>query len=204
MLLYCFSESFINHSLMPTAFLLLVKYMAKWWWPARFLFQTTAPIWMISAHKERCFFFLCTQFLWKCFMTGCCFLFYFLQVVIPLGLQRRVEGLLQEHIDCLLLSFWKVSANLGDSEHLDQVDKEKPDENADSYLDGSIMEKVLQRRSLWMRNLQRAWQVCLPGCCIFPNAHFILNIPNIAAMFCSVCIINPFSLVFNSNKGFKK
>ncbi|XP_004301561.1 PREDICTED: probable ATP-dependent RNA helicase DHX36-like [Fragaria vesca subsp. vesca] len=76
------------------------------------------------------------------------------EVVIPLGLQRRVEGLLQEHLDCLLLSSWKVPANLGDSEYLDQVDKE----NADSYLDGSVMEKVLQRRSLWMRNLQRAWQ----------------------------------------------
>lgn len=86
-------------------------------------------------------------------------------MVIPLGLQRRVEGLLQEHLDRVRLSSGKVTANSGDSEHLDQVEKENPDENADSFLDGSVMEKVLQRRSLRMRNMQRAWQVHLP--CFF-------------------------------------
>ncbi|PRQ37751.1 putative RNA helicase [Rosa chinensis] len=81
------------------------------------------------------------------------------EVVIPLGLQRRVEGLLQEHLDRVLLSFRNVSANSGgDSEHFGQVENDKPDENADSLLDGSVMEKVLQRRSLRMRNMQRAWQ----------------------------------------------
>ncbi|XP_061990007.1 DExH-box ATP-dependent RNA helicase DExH3 isoform X2 [Rosa rugosa] len=81
------------------------------------------------------------------------------EVVIPLGLQRRVEGLLQEHLDRVLLSSRNVSANSGgDSEHFDQVENEKPDANADSFLDGSVMEKVLQRRSLRMRNMQRAWQ----------------------------------------------
>ena len=31
--------------------------------------------------------------------------------------------------------------------------------NADPLVDGSLMEKVLERRSLQMRNMQRAWEV---------------------------------------------
>ncbi|ONI21430.1 hypothetical protein PRUPE_2G065300 [Prunus persica] len=80
------------------------------------------------------------------------------EVVIPLGLQRRVEGLLQEHLDRVRLNSGKFTDNRGDSEHLDQLENAIPDENADSLLDGSVMEKVLQRRSLRMRNMQRAWQ----------------------------------------------
>ncbi|KAM1467045.1 hypothetical protein ACFX2I_032190 [Malus domestica] len=80
------------------------------------------------------------------------------EVVIPLGLQRRVEGLLQEHLDRLQLNSGKFTGNRGDSEHLGQVENANLDENADSLLDGSVMEKVLQRRSLRMRNMQRAWQ----------------------------------------------
>lgn len=80
-------------------------------------------------------------------------------MVIPLGLQRRVEGLLQEHLDRLQLNSGKFTGNRGDSEHMGQVENANLDENADSFLDGSVMEKVLQRRSLRMRNMQRAWQV---------------------------------------------
>lgn len=80
-------------------------------------------------------------------------------MVISLGLQRRVEGLLQEHLDRLQLNSGKFTGNRGDSEHMGQVENANLDENADSFLDGSVMEKVLQRRSLRMRNMQRAWQV---------------------------------------------
>lgn len=31
--------------------------------------------------------------------------------------------------------------------------------NADPLVDGSLMEKVLERRSLQIRNMQRAWEV---------------------------------------------
>ncbi|CAK9156933.1 unnamed protein product [Ilex paraguariensis] len=40
-----------------------------------------------------------------------------------------------------------------------QVEDLDTDENPDSFLDGSVMEKILQRRSLRMRNMQRAWLV---------------------------------------------
>ncbi len=80
-------------------------------------------------------------------------------MVIPLSLQRRVEGLLQEHLDRVQLSSGKVNDGLDDAKTNDQVEDVNLDENADAFLDGSVMEKVLQRRSLRMRNMQRAWQV---------------------------------------------
>ncbi|GMN59197.1 hypothetical protein TIFTF001_028289 [Ficus carica] len=79
------------------------------------------------------------------------------EVVIPLGLQRRVEGLLQEHLDRSELSSGKVTNNLGDDKSIDQVEMNL-DENTDPFFDQSVMEKVLQRRSLRMRNMQRSWQ----------------------------------------------
>ncbi|KAG6630812.1 hypothetical protein I3843_13G038200 [Carya illinoinensis] len=80
------------------------------------------------------------------------------EVVVPLSLQRRVEGLLQEHLDRVQLSAGKVADGLDDAKSNDQVENVNLDENSDSFLDGSVMEKVLQRRSLRMRNMQRAWQ----------------------------------------------
>lgn len=48
-----------------------------------------------------------------------------------------------------------------------------PEDNPDSLLDGSVMEKVLQRRSLRMRNMQRAWQVSyLYFCCVALHIYF--------------------------------
>ncbi|KAK6143234.1 hypothetical protein DH2020_023582 [Rehmannia glutinosa] len=80
------------------------------------------------------------------------------EVVIPLSLQRRVEGLLQEHLDRTIVNSEKASDTSDKWEggnHLENVDTA---EHADSFLDGSVMEKVLQRRSLRMRNMQRSWQ----------------------------------------------
>lgn len=82
-----------------------------------------------------------------------------MQVVIPLSLQRRVEGLLQEHIDRTQLSSGKADNILDGTKSSDIVTNTNMDENPDSFLDGSVMEKVLQRRSLRMRNMQRGWQV---------------------------------------------
>jgi ATP-dependent RNA helicase DHX36 len=81
------------------------------------------------------------------------------QVVVPLSLQRRVEGLLQEHLDRVLLNSGKVTDGSDDDKPIDQVKDVNLDENPDSFVDGSIMEKVLQRRSLRMRNMQRSWKV---------------------------------------------
>ncbi|KAK4371730.1 hypothetical protein RND71_007114 [Anisodus tanguticus] len=80
------------------------------------------------------------------------------EVVIPLSLQRRVEGLLQEHIDRTQLSSGKADSILDGTKSSDIVLDAKMDENPDSFLDGSVMEKVLQRQSLRMRNMQRGWQ----------------------------------------------
>lgn len=75
------------------------------------------------------------------------------EVVVSLGLQRRVEGLLQEYLDRLQLNSGKVRENSDDGSEF-----VNPDENPDFFLDSSVMEKVLQRRSLRLRNMQRAWQ----------------------------------------------
>lgn len=93
------------------------------------------------------------------FIGELAFFYLHLQVVIPLSLQRRVEGLLQEHLDRLQLSSTASTDISGDKKTTDQVQDDNNDENPDSFLDGSVMEKVLQRQSLRMRNMQRAWQV---------------------------------------------
>ncbi|KHG04864.1 putative ATP-dependent RNA helicase DHX36 [Gossypium arboreum] len=80
------------------------------------------------------------------------------EVVVPLGLQRRVEGLLQEYLDRLQLNSAKVGENSDIANSIDPAEYVNPDENPDSFLDSSVMEKVLQRRSLRLRNMQRAWQ----------------------------------------------
>ncbi|XP_028756382.1 DExH-box ATP-dependent RNA helicase DExH3-like [Neltuma alba] len=77
------------------------------------------------------------------------------EVVIPLSLQRRVEGLLQEYIDRLHLNCEKLANNVDDSSPANNVDME---DITDSFVDESVMEKVLQKRSLRMRNMQRSWQ----------------------------------------------
>ncbi|KAJ6773214.1 DEXH-BOX ATP-DEPENDENT RNA HELICASE DEXH5 MITOCHONDRIAL [Salix koriyanagi] len=80
------------------------------------------------------------------------------EVVIPLSLQRRVEGLLQEHLDRAQLKAENVGGNADDANSIDQTEDISLDENRDSFLHRSVMERVLQRRSLRMRNMQRAWQ----------------------------------------------
>ncbi|KAK4593565.1 hypothetical protein RGQ29_017612 [Quercus rubra] len=80
------------------------------------------------------------------------------EVVIPLSLQRRVEGLLQEHLDRVMLNSGKQNDGSDDAKPIDQVKDVNLDENTDSFVDGSVMEKVLQRRSLRMRNMQRTWR----------------------------------------------
>ncbi|GLT29919.1 hypothetical protein SLA2020_047510 [Shorea laevis] len=75
------------------------------------------------------------------------------EVVIPLSLQRRVDGLLQEHLDRMQLSSRKVSK----SDRTNSIEAVNLEENPNSFLDSFVMEKVLQR-SLRICNLQRAWQ----------------------------------------------
>lgn len=96
-----------------------------------------------------------------------------MQVVIPLSLQRRVEGLLQEHIDRTQLSSGKTDNILDGTKSSDIVVDANKDEIPDSFLDGSVMEKVLQRRSLRMRNMQRGWQVVIFLCFCFYCIFFI-------------------------------
>ncbi|XP_031247376.1 DExH-box ATP-dependent RNA helicase DExH3-like [Pistacia vera] len=89
------------------------------------------------------------------------------EVVIPLSLQRRVEGLLQEHLDRIQLSSGKVTESSDELKSIDRVEDVNLDENPDSFLDRSVMEKVLLRRSLQMRNMQRAWQLKILSCSNF-------------------------------------
>ncbi|KAJ8754295.1 hypothetical protein K2173_002746 [Erythroxylum novogranatense] len=81
------------------------------------------------------------------------------EVVIPLSLQRRVEGLLQEYLDRVQLNSGRDGHSSNDAKSTAVVEDASVDENhPDYFLDGSVMEKVLQRRSLQMRNTQRSWQ----------------------------------------------
>ncbi|GAB2215954.1 hypothetical protein Droror1_Dr00023718 [Drosera rotundifolia] len=78
------------------------------------------------------------------------------EVVIPLGLQRRVEGLLQEHIDRMQLSSGKQSEPMPEGRIITPEDHADPDDNPDFLLDSSVMEKVLQRRSLRLRKYAKS------------------------------------------------
>ncbi|GJV15676.1 hypothetical protein Tco_1360999 [Tanacetum coccineum] len=81
--------------------------------------------------------------------NACCF-----EAVIPLSLQRSVEGLLQEHIDRMQLESGNdASTTVEDSYEAEPV---KRTGNPYPLVDGSLMEKVLQKRSLQMRFMQRA------------------------------------------------
>lgn len=80
------------------------------------------------------------------------------EVVIPLSLQRRVEGLLQEYLDRARLNLGKTNSSSDDAKSIDNVEDINNRELVDPFLDGSVMEKVLQKQSLRMRNMQRAWQ----------------------------------------------
>lgn len=57
------------------------------------------------------------------------------------------------------LSSEKVRDNLVANPVVGQNEDINADEDQDSLLDASVMEKILQRKSVRMRNLQRAWQV---------------------------------------------
>ncbi|KAG8062594.1 hypothetical protein GUJ93_ZPchr0003g18042 [Zizania palustris] len=81
------------------------------------------------------------------------------EVVIPLSLQRRVEGLVQEHLDRALLLIDKGGGRMGnESEVADKAENVNLDEQQDYLLDRLVMEKILQRKSIRMRNFQRSWQ----------------------------------------------
>lgn len=82
-----------------------------------------------------------------------------MQVVIPLSLQRRVEGLLQEHLDRMQITSRKANDRSAEADTSNQIQYANSVDNSEYLLDGSVMEKVLQRRSLRMRNMQRSWQV---------------------------------------------
>ncbi|KAH9610799.1 hypothetical protein KSS87_023690 [Heliosperma pusillum] len=80
------------------------------------------------------------------------------EVAISLSVHRRVEGLLQEHLDRIQQishrrSDGSIEGNVSDADkNINLI------ENSESVLDDSVMEKVLQRRSLRLRNMQRTWQ----------------------------------------------
>lgn len=69
--------------------------------------------------------------------------------------------MLQEHLDRTILDYEKAGDSWDKTESNDQAETVDTAENTNSFIDDSVMEKVLQRRSLRMRNMQRAWQVCI-------------------------------------------
>lgn len=81
-------------------------------------------------------------------------------MTIPLSVQRRVESLLQEHLDRIKLSPGKCNDSSLECKASDADRNLTLDGDSDSMLDGSVVEKILQRRSLRLRNMQRAWHVC--------------------------------------------
>jgi len=70
----------------------------------------------------------------------------------------------QEYLDRLQLNSAKTTDSLDNVNSTNQIRDIDMDENANSFVDESVMEKVLQKRSLRMRNMQRSWQVCF---CLF-------------------------------------
>ncbi|KAK1287168.1 putative pre-mRNA-splicing factor ATP-dependent RNA helicase [Acorus calamus] len=56
------------------------------------------------------------------------------------------------------LSIRQARDKLEENANVKHIEDLVPSENPDSLVDASVMERVLQRRSLRLRNLQRAWQ----------------------------------------------
>ncbi|CAA6658489.1 unnamed protein product [Spirodela intermedia] len=80
------------------------------------------------------------------------------EVTIPLSLQRRVEALLQEHLDRMELASVRENNSLLDSSAVKDAEDLNLMENREPGNDASVMEKILQRRSWRLLNLQRSWQ----------------------------------------------
>ena len=79
--------------------------------------------------------------------------------MIPLSLQRRVEALLQEHLDKMELASSREGECLRESKSVEGSEYLNSNEDQNQWHDASVMEKILQRRSLRMLNLQRSWKV---------------------------------------------
>lgn len=67
---------------------------------------------------------------------------------------------MQEYLDRIQLNSEKRSDCLDSFNSTNQVKDIDMNENASSFVEESVMEKVLQKRSLRMRNMQRSCQVC--------------------------------------------
>lgn len=88
---------------------------------------------------------------------------FFLQVVIPLGVQKQVGSLLRQHLDQkrmnanLSLNAGIPGARVNDS--LTFKDDSLLEQNEHKIPDSTVLENILRRRSLHIRNMQRSWQV---------------------------------------------
>ncbi|KAL5100868.1 hypothetical protein RYX36_005195, partial [Vicia faba] len=74
---------------------------------------------------------------------------------------QGLKGLVQEYLDRLQLNSEKTTDCLDSVNSTNQVKDIDMNENTDSSVEESVMsvmEKVLQKRSLRMRNMQRSWQ----------------------------------------------
>lgn len=69
--------------------------------------------------------------------------------------------MLQEHLDRTSLNSKKACQISNEIESTNPVENVDSAEHAAPFLDASVMEKVLQRRSLRLRNMQRTWQACI-------------------------------------------
>lgn len=82
------------------------------------------------------------------------------EVVIPLGVQKQVGSLLQQHLDKkrmngnLSLNGGISGAGVNDTFN----DNGLFEENERKMPDSTVLENILKRRSLHIRNMQRAWQ----------------------------------------------
>lgn len=82
-------------------------------------------------------------------------------MVIPLSLQRRVESLVQDHLDRVMLRSGKEIDMLKENSTSEDMKEIQPDVDQGSLIDEHVMEKILHRKSFRMKNLQRTWQVLL-------------------------------------------
>lgn len=84
------------------------------------------------------------------------------EVVIPLGVQKQVGSLLRQHLDKKRMNA-NLSSNAGKSgarvnDSLTFNDDGLLEQNERKMPDSTVLENILKRRSLHIRNMQRAWQ----------------------------------------------
>jgi hypothetical protein len=133
-------------------------------------------------------------------------LFDYKQVILPLGLQREVDAHLKAYLSQKSMrvgSFSDNSLSRSSSAGSVATDEGLYEQQEPLKQISVAMQRILQQRSLQLRNKQQDWQVCRLTSGFFLLAVVILQ-PFLAVVFCSGCSSLSLSLSLSLSQYFLK